>query len=100
MPGVLASGLSLWVDALGVVLGGTGSTELIVATALTIATLLAVAIAVRLAAGGRFGVGHPAPPRAAVLRDRARRARLPRLRDPDAPGRARPRAPSMRPSAA
>lgn len=100
MPAVLASAWSLWAYALGLVAGGTSSTELIAGAALAAASLLAVAISVHLAASRPFGAGRPARLPTAALGDRARRARLPRLCDPDAPGRARPRAPSARPSAA
>jgi len=99
MPGVLASVWSLCAYALGLVTGGTGSTELIAGAAVAAATLLAIAIWVHVATGGLLAAGYrlrrrPAP------RERARPARLPRLCDPDAAGRARPRAPSARPSVA
>jgi len=56
------------------------------------------ALTVLLLAGGRHGrlraAASPARIRALALRTRAHRAAFLRLRDPDAPGRARPRAPS------
>ena len=100
MPGVLASAWSLWAYALGLVADGANSTELITAAALAVASVLAVAMSDHLAASRLFGASRPARLRTAALGERARRARLPRLRDPDASGRARPRAPSARPSAA
>jgi hypothetical protein len=100
VPGVLASAWGLCAYALGLVAGGIGSTELIAGAALAAATLLAAAIWVHVATGGLLAVGYPRRRRATVPRERVRPARLPRLCDPDAPGRARPRAPSARPSAA
>jgi hypothetical protein len=100
VPGVLASAWSLWAYALGLIAGGTSPTELIAGATLAAASLLAVAISVHLAAGRLYGAGRAARLRTAALGERARCARLPRLRDPDAPGRIRPRAPSARASAA
>jgi hypothetical protein len=76
MPGVLASVWSLCAYALGLVAGGTGSTELIAGAAVAAATLLAIAIWVHVATGGLLAAGYrlrrrPAP------RERARPARLP-----------------------
>ncbi len=99
MPAALASVWSLWAYALGLA-AGTSSTELIAGAALAAASLLAVAIAVHLAVSRLSGADHPARLRPAALGDLARRTRLPRLRDPDAAGRVRPRAPSARPSVA
>jgi hypothetical protein len=97
---VPASAWRLWAYALCLVAGGTDSTELIAGAALAAASLLAAAIAVHLAVSRLSGAQHTARVRTATLGDHARRVRLPRLRDPDAAGRARPRAPSPRPSAA
>lgn len=73
--------------------------------ALAGAALAGAVLAVAVLAVTRVG-GPPPPPgagghrRAIAVRQRARRARLPRLLDPDAPGRPRPRAPGrLRPAA-
>lgn len=52
-----------------------------------------------LVASARLAPGRRAQVRAAALRHRARHIGVPVLRDPDAAGRPRPRAPSARPSA-
>jgi len=100
VPAALTIGWNLWAYALGLLAGGTSSTELIAGAALAAASLLAVAISVHLTASRLFDAGRPARLRAAALSDHARRGRLPALCDPDAPGRTRPRAPSARLSAA
>jgi hypothetical protein len=100
VPGVMASAWSLCAYALGLVAGGTGPTELIAGAALAAASVLAVAIWAHVATGALSGSGYPLRRRTAAPRERLRPARLPRLRDPDAAGRTRPRAPSARPSAA
>jgi hypothetical protein len=51
-------------------------------------------LVVLLAGTSYVTIGGPAQVRAMALRQRARFAGVPLLRDPDAPGRARPRAPS------
>ncbi|MGC4901801.1 DUF6412 domain-containing protein [Micromonospora echinospora] len=69
---------------------------LLAGAAVVAALLLATLLALRVRA-------LPAPPGtrfAAALRARARRRGVPRQVDPDAPGRPRPRAPGLRPSAA
>ncbi|WP_205800978.1 DUF6412 domain-containing protein [Micromonospora thermarum] len=58
--------------------------------------LLVTLLAVRLVAVPAAGVSRAA----CALRARARSRRVPRQVDPDAPGRPRPRAPGLRPSAA
>jgi succinate dehydrogenase/fumarate reductase cytochrome b subunit len=70
----------------------TLSAEPTVAVA-AIAALLALAVAVHLLAGVWSAVPDPAH-RGMTLRDLARDRRLPRLLDPDAAGRPRPRAPT------
>jgi hypothetical protein len=63
---------------------------------------LAVAVVALLVVLAAAGVGAPALPRPAGFRAVARRirsGRVPRLIDPDAAGRPRPRAPSARPAA-
>lgn len=70
--------------------------ELLAGAAVAAALLLAALLALRVRA-------LPTPPgtrHAASLRARARNRRMPRQVDPDAPGRPRPRAPGLRPSAA
>jgi len=76
----------------------THPAELVAGAALAAATLIAVAVTIHF-------VGWPCRPadparHASILRDRARRSRVPRQIDPDASGRPRPRAPSASPSAA
>ena len=68
--------------------------------ALGLATVVAAAVLITLAAAV---LRLPAPPPAAGLVSAARRRitrRLPRLLDPDAAGRPRPRAPTAHPEAA
>jgi hypothetical protein len=57
------------------------------------ATLAVAGLIVLVACRAPAAVAADAPVRAAVLRDRAGRSALVRLRDPDAPGRPRVRAP-------
>jgi hypothetical protein len=57
------------------------------------ATLLAVAVTLRLVARLRLPTDDPAR-LGTRMRERARRARVPRQLDPDAAGRPRPRAPT------
>lgn len=59
-----------------------------------LAGALAAVVVAFLAGGAHLAIGRPAHIRATSLRQRARRTGVPPLRDPDAPGRARPRAPS------
>jgi Family of unknown function (DUF6412) len=59
-----------------------------------LAGALAAAVVALLAGGAHLPIARSARIRAASLRQRARRAGVPPLRDPDTPGRARPRAPS------
>lgn len=88
--------LAIFLPALFLALPSAGS-PLAVATALTagLATLaVVVALHVRLPATAPVHVW------AVSLRDRARHTAFLRLRDPDAAGRTRPRAPSAAPAAA
>lgn len=91
--------LALFLPALFVVLPAAGgSSPLGLATALTAglaAALVACALHVRLAP-----TATAAHVRTISLRERARLANFIRLRDPDAPGRTRPRAPSSGSAAA
>jgi hypothetical protein len=59
-----------------------------------LAGALAALVVAFLAGAGHRSIGTPAQVRAASIRQRARHAGVPLLCDPDAPGRARPRAPS------
>jgi hypothetical protein len=70
-----------------------------VAAAMLAGAVLAVLLA-RLASACRGRVAVPLVRRVRALRERSRRAAIGRQRDPDAPGRARPRAPSAAPAAA
>ena len=102
---VLLSGFvwSLWawaatqLTAAQIAAPGSGPAEML---ALAAAGLVAVILTVHLATGGLRGPGHPVPHRGAAMRARALSARTPRLRDPDAAGRSRPRAPATSPSVA
>ncbi|GAB7050292.1 DUF6412 domain-containing protein [Catenuloplanes indicus] len=76
---------------------GSSPAEMI---ALAAAGLVAVVLAIHLATGRLCGPGYPAPHRGAAMRVRALNTRTPRLRDPDAAGRSRPRAPAALPSVA
>jgi hypothetical protein len=71
---------------------------------LALATALTAGIAIVLVACAVHAqldpTAAPARTRTIALRQRARRAEFLRLRDPDAPGRTRPRAPSASPAAA
>ncbi|SCG36874.1 hypothetical protein GA0070609_0333 [Micromonospora echinaurantiaca] len=95
MPGALGLVLETWAYALAqLTLFADRPAELLAGAALV---LLATLLAVRAVAGA----GAPAAfGRATALRARARRRRVPRQVDPDAPGRPRPRAPGVCPSAA
>lgn len=89
-----------WAYALAhVVTVATQPAELLAGAAVAAAAaLLAVAVAVHLL-GAAPGAGNAAR-RTLTIRERARRARIPRQLDPDAAGRPRPRAPSVLRSAA
>jgi hypothetical protein len=79
-------------------LATTGSL-LFVATAL--AATLVVVLVVSHAHGGQLDLlTSPVRGRVVALRERSRRAAFLRLRDPNAPGRRRPRAPGLRSMAA
>jgi len=83
--------LALFLPALFLALPGTNG-PLGLATALTAGIAAAFVVAVVL--NGRLEAAVPMHVRAVSLRERARLANFIRLRDPDAPGRPRPRAPS------
>ena len=73
----------------------------LVALAAVLATAaLAMAVAIRLVLHPQPGAGPRVRVPAAALRERIRRRSVPRLCDPDARGRRRPRAPSVYLSAA
>ncbi|MGC5329962.1 DUF6412 domain-containing protein [Micromonospora sp. DT62] len=97
MPGLLGIVLGTWAYALAhLTLLADRPAGLLAGAALAAVALLAVALAAH-AAGV---VDTPRAGRAAALRARARRRRVPRQVDPDAAGRPRPRAPGLLPSAA
>jgi Family of unknown function (DUF6412) len=73
--------------------------DLIAVAAVLATAVLAMAVASRLLLCPQPGAGHRLRVPAA-LRERIRRRSVPRLCDPDAPGRRRPRAPSAYLSAA
>ena len=80
---------------LAVLVGGKPSAGL--------AMLAAITLTAMLAAGARMAAAMTAIPlgsRVAALREKSWRAAFLPQRDPDAPGRARPRAPSAAPAAA
>jgi Family of unknown function (DUF6412) len=84
---------------LAVLIGGKPSAGLAMLAAITLTAML-VAL---LAAGARIAAAATAIPlgrRVAALREKSWRAAFLPQRDPDAPGRARPRAPSAVPAAA
>jgi hypothetical protein len=74
--------------------------ELVAVAAIAATAVLAVAVTVRLLPRARLVLGHRAALPAAARRDRVRRRSVPRLCDPAARGRRRPRAPSALRSAA
>jgi hypothetical protein len=84
--------LALFLPALFLALPGSGHGALGLATALTAG--IAVAFVVAVVLHGRLEAAVPSHVRAISLRERARLANFIRLRDPDAPGRTRSRAPS------
>lgn len=82
---------------LAVVIGGKPSAGLAMLAAITLTAML-VAL---LAAGAQVAAtAIPLDRRVAALREKSWRAAFLPQRDPDAPGRARPRAPSAAPAAA
>ncbi|MCM0675880.1 DUF6412 domain-containing protein [Micromonospora phytophila] len=95
MPGPLGIVLGMWAYSLTqlTVLADRPAELLAGAALVLLAALLAVQVAL---AGGSPRVGR----RAVALRASSRRCRVPRLVDPDAAGRPRPRAPGAYPSAA
>ncbi|MEU6078446.1 DUF6412 domain-containing protein [Micromonospora sp. NPDC047074] len=96
MPGPLGIVLGMWAYAFThLTLLADRPAGLLAGAALAAVVLLALALAVHAA-----GAGAPRGDRAVALRARASRRRMPRLVDPDAAGRPRPRAPGAHPSAA
>lgn len=89
--------LALFLPALFLALPSAGGGPLGLATALT-AGLAALAVVVALHV--HLPATAPVHVWAVSLRDRARHTAFLRLRDPDAAGRTRPRAPSAAPAAA
>lgn len=90
--------VSWWAYALAHVVTVAARPSELLAGAVAVAALLAVAIAVHLVGGARGTAGELT--RGLTIRERARRARVPRQLDPDAAGRPRPRAPTVLLSAA
>ena len=83
--------------ALGILLAGQPLTAL--AAAVLAGAVLAAVLAL-IASVCRASIAIPMTCRARALREKPWRAAFGRQRDPDAPGRARPRAPSAAPAAA
>ena len=82
-----------------ILMGGKPSTGLAMLAAITLTAMLVTL----LAAAARIGAAATAIPlgcRVAALREKSWRAAFLPQRDPDGPGRARPRAPSAAPAAA
>ncbi|SCL13222.1 DUF6412 domain-containing protein [Micromonospora inyonensis] len=99
MPAPLSLAIWVWASALGqVVVLADRPVELLAGAAVGVALLLATTVAVLVTVVG--AAGPQAVRRARSLRERARRRRVPRQLDPDAPGRPRPRAPGGRPATA
>jgi Family of unknown function (DUF6412) len=99
--GLLALLAGLWQIAGHLLVAPTGAAAL-TATVLA-ATVLAGALVTALAVSGLLTGGPGLTPltgRAAALRRKSWSAAFIRLRDPDAAGRSRPRAPSVAPAAA
>ncbi|SCL66386.1 hypothetical protein GA0070606_4314 [Micromonospora citrea] len=97
MPGAWGVVVGTWAYALThLVLLADRPAGLLAGAALTAVVLLAAVLALHAAGDA----GAPRAARAAALRARARRRRVPRQVDPDAAGRPRPRAPGAHPSAA
>ncbi|MEU4568127.1 DUF6412 domain-containing protein [Micromonospora sp. NPDC023956] len=99
----MVAGLSVaiwaWAYALGqVVVLADRPVELLAGAAVGAALLLATMVAVLVTVAG--AAGPRAVRQARSLRERARRRRVPRQLDPDAPGRPRPRAPGVFPATA
>jgi hypothetical protein len=93
LPGVLGLGaLSAALLGLGAP-GAVGPAGLVVGTAAALGLLL-IAVVTARPNRGRNASGIRAELTARMLRCRAGRTGTPRLADPDAPGRSRPRAPS------
>ncbi|TDV50886.1 DUF6412 domain-containing protein [Actinophytocola oryzae] len=89
--------LALFLPALFLALpGGHGPLALVTAVTAGIAAAFVIAVVLY----GRVEAAVPMHVRAISLRERARLANFIRLRDPDARGRTRPRAPSLGSAAA
>ncbi|WP_433834006.1 DUF6412 domain-containing protein [Actinoplanes sp. CA-015351] len=87
----------MWWEALWRLVGmltDAGPTAMIVGAASVAGVLLLTAVAAGAMTHFRT-VAHP-PVSRSEMRDRARRTGVPRHRDPDAPGRTRPRGPTRR----
>ncbi|MEU5724021.1 DUF6412 domain-containing protein [Micromonospora sp. NPDC047738] len=96
MPGILVAVTGAWAYALAqLTVLADRPAALLAGAAVAAALLLAVLLAARVGVLPEPGARH-----ATALRARARHRRVPRQVDPDAPGRPRPRAPGLRPSAA
>jgi hypothetical protein len=88
-------------NALLMLLGFTALTDLQPAAVLAVAVLGALGLLLVQRFGvSPFSAGSPARVRGAVLRARALRLAFLVIRDPDGPGRTRPRAPGPAPAAA
>jgi hypothetical protein len=93
--------LSLFITLLSLVFPTLATTGGLLAVASILAATLVVVLVVRHAHGGQLDLlTSPVRGRAVALRERSRRADYLRLRDPNAPGRPRPRAPGVRSAAA
>ncbi|MEV1285623.1 DUF6412 domain-containing protein [Micromonospora sp. NPDC049679] len=90
MPGFLTSVAGVWAYAYAQIAAVPSHPAELLAVA---ATLLAVAVTLRLVARLRLPADDPAR-QGTTMRERARRAGVPRQLDPDAAGRPRPRAPT------
>ncbi|MEV7230479.1 DUF6412 domain-containing protein [Polymorphospora sp. NPDC051019] len=91
---MLMSLMGLWAFALAQFAAHSAHpAELLAGATVVVAALLAVAVAVHLVVAGPRGADESTRT-GATLRERARRRSLPRLLDPDAAGRPRPRAPA------
>jgi hypothetical protein len=93
--------LSLFTTLLSLAFPTLATTGGLLAVASILAATLVVVLVVCHAHGGQLDLRNsPVRGRAVALRERSRRAAFLRLRDPNAPGRPRPRAPGLRSAAA
>ena len=88
--------MSVFLPVVSVLLGMPTSTGLLGLAAITGVLLVLLVVQVR---GELDSAGSPIRVRAIALRERARHCAQLRLRDPDAAGHPRPRAPGFAPSA-